>query len=237
MRSGGLKRQTHSAGSQERPTMFGPGFPQSVEFHICRILDIDSAVLSEQERLTAEKMLPRRKQEFLAGRYCAHRALMKLGMDSCPVLRSRDLLPVWPAAIVGSISHSRGWAVSLVARKEEWAGVGIDIELGEGRYFEGLEEKVCTKEEKSWCTAKGKIDPLKVMKIFSAKESVYKLVNSTFGERPAFHEIELCYPPECEHEPFSAQIKLSGRATPLTLSVYAGQKDDLILTCAMLEAL
>ncbi len=69
-----------------------------------------------------------RKAEYLAGRYCAHKALSALGYGSSIVGTGRHRNPLWPDGIKGSISHSRTWACALVSADPSVKGVGIDIE-------------------------------------------------------------------------------------------------------------
>src|SRR5277367_2552834 len=59
-----------------------------------------------------------RRTEFLAGRACARSALRKLADgradDAIPI--GPDRAPVWPAGIVGAITHAHGFAAAAVAR-------------------------------------------------------------------------------------------------------------------------
>ncbi len=71
----------------------------------------------------------RRRREFLAGRACAHAALRTIGRDGAPIGRGPMREPVWPAGVVGSISHSGELAGAVVARAGDAWGVGLDIEL------------------------------------------------------------------------------------------------------------
>ena len=69
-----------------------------------------------------------RRREFATGRSCAHRALTGIGEPAGPVVRGIDGVPVWPAGIVGSITHCVGYRAAAVARSGELAGIGIDAE-------------------------------------------------------------------------------------------------------------
>src|SRR4030081_3796126 len=48
----------------------------------------------------------KRQREFLAGRWCAEKALQCLGAGSTHVAMAKDRAPIWPAGVVGSITHT-----------------------------------------------------------------------------------------------------------------------------------
>jgi enterobactin synthetase component D len=69
----------------------------------------------------------KRRAEFLAGRLCAAQALRHLGaLES--VLAGADRSPVWPAGMIGSITHCDETAMAIALKKEHFRGVGIDLE-------------------------------------------------------------------------------------------------------------
>lgn len=86
------------------------------------------AGLFPQERAIIARAVERRKREFATGRACARAALAKLGVPPGPILRGERNAPVWPAGIVGSITHCTGYRAAVVAHAHELAGVGIDAE-------------------------------------------------------------------------------------------------------------
>lgn len=85
-----------------------------------------ATLLQESGLATA---VPKRRDEFIAGRRCAHEALAALGAaPAAPLARARDGAPVWPGGVRGAISHGVGWAAALVARDAQCLGVGVDVE-------------------------------------------------------------------------------------------------------------
>ena len=66
--------------------------------------------------------------EFAAGRAAARSALARLGVpaQAIPIGQGRE--PVWPARVVGSITHAGGIALAAVGSLGSIAGLGIDIE-------------------------------------------------------------------------------------------------------------
>ncbi len=71
---------------------------------------------------------PARVLEFGAGRAAARAALLGLGLPSCAVPRGTGGEPIWPNGICGSISHTDGYAVALVAPTAAYSGVGVDVD-------------------------------------------------------------------------------------------------------------
>jgi 4'-phosphopantetheinyl transferase EntD len=81
----------------------------------------------------AEEMLmapwgQKRRRDFTLGRSCARAALSKLGHDSVAIGRDKNGAPLWPEGVVGSITHTTGYAAALVARLGQFSGVGVDME-------------------------------------------------------------------------------------------------------------
>ncbi|MFE6844612.1 4'-phosphopantetheinyl transferase [Streptomyces sp. NPDC057686] len=116
-----------------------------------------------------------RRREFANGRYCAHRALERLGAPAASIPAGERGAPGWPRSVVGSITHCRGYTAAAVARRGEIVALGIDAEphlpldAEVLEFVAGPEERALVAEllarrpEVRW-------DRL----LFSAKESVYK---------------------------------------------------------------
>lgn len=128
----------------------------------------------------------KRKAEFLAGRYCAKRTLATLGEIATTVPIGDNRSPVWPANIVGSISHSNTTAVAVASKNPAIVALGIDIEhsVREQLAWE-LKDQVLNPAEQHWLKC-GQLAPAEVFTlIFSAKESLFKAlypsVNRYFG--------------------------------------------------------
>lgn len=72
----------------------------------------------------------KRRAEFLAGRLCAARALEHLAASKV-VPTGKDRSPIWPAGLIGSITHCDETAMAIALRKDNprgVEGVGIDLE-------------------------------------------------------------------------------------------------------------
>lgn len=70
----------------------------------------------------------KRQSEFIAGRHCAHMALAAHKISHGPIGVGTARQPLWPAGIVGSISHSHGYAVAAAARISRYRAIGLDVE-------------------------------------------------------------------------------------------------------------
>ncbi|GHE16133.1 4'-phosphopantetheinyl transferase family protein [Streptomyces alanosinicus] len=90
--------------------------------------DGPSAALHPREAAHLEHALPKRRREFTATRVCARRALRALGIPPAPILPGSHGAPQWPAGVVGSLTHRRGYCAAAVARATDLLALGIDAE-------------------------------------------------------------------------------------------------------------
>jgi 4'-phosphopantetheinyl transferase EntD len=84
--------------------------------------------LSPGEEALVATAGPKRRREFALGRACARAALAALGHDAVGIGRRENGAPLWPDGVVGSITHTSGYAAALVAKAEHFSGVGLDAE-------------------------------------------------------------------------------------------------------------
>ena len=159
------------------------------------------------------KAVPKRRAEFLAGRYCAHKSLEQISADSVRSVNvNSDRSPDWPDGIVGSITHSGQFAAAVVARSSRYRGIGIDTEnVVDAQTAERLKSLIMSDAEMnqlkrlSHTRSFAEIFTL----VFSAKESIYKclrpLVKSFFG----FHSACVVGIEECGDESGMLMFTLS----------------------------
>ncbi len=69
-----------------------------------------------------------RQREHATVRACARSALAQLGQRPTPILNDADGVPIWPAGVVGSLTHCRGYRAALVALGTDVVSVGVDAE-------------------------------------------------------------------------------------------------------------
>jgi len=134
--------------------------------------DDPGAFLFPEELAAVERAIERRKREHAIGRGCARRALSQLGFAPVPILSGKKREPLWPAGVVGSITHCEGFSAAAVAKDSELLAIGIDAEV-HGPLPEGVLERISLPEERERLAnapAGTHWDRL----LFSAKEATYK---------------------------------------------------------------
>lgn len=140
--------------------------------------------------LPANSMSPGRQQEFLAGRFCAFEAAKLLSVDlkSLPSGPKRE--PLWPEALVGSISHTKELAVAWVDLKSETLSLGIDVEniISEDKYLE-LAGQVASEREIQLLDSQ-EFPSLNFTLLFSAKEALFKALYPLCHHYIDFKEVE-----------------------------------------------
>jgi 4'-phosphopantetheinyl transferase EntD len=127
------------------------------------------------EALCVRDALPVRIREFAAGRAAAREAMGKLGVAPVEVLQGAAGEPLWPEGLCGSISHTRAFAVALVARRTAYAAVGVDVD-DDRPVGERAARLVTWKREIDLLQALGLCEnPAAAQNLaFSAKEAVFK---------------------------------------------------------------
>ncbi len=151
--------------------------------------------LDAGEEAHVAKAVAKRRREFAFGRACARRALELLGMAPSALPVGPDRAPVWPPAVVGSITHCQGLAAAAVAPRRALEGIGIDAELAEPLERD-LRRLILTERERTWIAhteAPANGDWAKL--VFCAKESVHKCIAPITGIMLDFLEVDLVVEP------------------------------------------
>jgi 4'-phosphopantetheinyl transferase EntD len=136
----------------------------------------------------------KRHRVFAVGRTCAREALAKLGVACAPILIGDGREPLWPAGIVGSITHRMGYCAAAVARREEVAAIGIDAEVHD-RLTRGVVERVTCQEERDWIAACPDATIHWARVVFSAKESIFKAWFAITGNWLGFNDVVVTVTP------------------------------------------
>lgn len=134
----------------------------------------------------------KRRVEFLAGRLCAREAARRLERPLHVVRRGPNGEPIWPAGLVGSISHSNRIACAAVTHASIHRAIGIDIEpICSAEDAEQLGPLIFASGERgalgSW--AEGEEDLFTLS--FSLKEAIYKSIYPMVRRFVDYHEIRL----------------------------------------------
>jgi enterobactin synthetase component D len=188
-----------------------------------------------------EKAAPKRRAEFLAGRHCAQSALRTYSaiFAEYVIPRGADRAPIWPAEVVGSITHTQGYAAAAVADTRALRGVGLDIErwvrpsapanLGAHLARPGELERLVA--ESGW----SEVEALTLL--FSAKESLYKCLYPEVQRYFGFHDATMATL-DIRTSSFVARLE-----TTLTDALPAGftlvgryeRREDAVVTALALE--
>jgi enterobactin synthetase component D len=116
----------------------------------------------------------KRQTDFVAGRYCASRALRCAGHEldiELPI--GEDNLPNWPSGWTGSISHCKTVTIAVAGQTSLHSSLGVDVEEGMDMQVVrsiqseiGLPSEIALFQDLSPCHA--------LTLLFSAKETLYK---------------------------------------------------------------
>lgn len=148
-----------------------------------------SAPLVGDEAAAVARAVPARRAEYAAVRACARDALERLGAGRPAVPSAPDRSPVWPAGVVGALTHCDGYRAAAVARRATWAGVGVDAEPL-APLPDGVADLVMSDDERA---ALADVDPTLFPErvVFSAKESVYKVWHPLVGTWLGFEDVSV----------------------------------------------
>lgn len=134
----------------------------------------------------------KRRAEHLAGRICARHALTALtGVGTVPAM-GVDRAPVWPAGVVGAITHSPTWAAAAVGMQKCWRGIGVDIEpvlpteqaLELSLQFAHARERARIQHEQQ---------DVALTAVFSLKESFFKAIYPQVKQAFYFEHVEVVH--------------------------------------------
>ncbi|MEM1416367.1 MAG: 4'-phosphopantetheinyl transferase superfamily protein [Myxococcota bacterium] len=175
-------------------TLFAPlvaGWPVTLGEMDPREAPTDLAVLHPSETAdVSPRAVASRRRERVAGRLLARRVLGQLGV-AAPVPAGPDRAPVWPAGIVGSITHTRSHAACAVARRDALEGLGLDVEGAEGLGDE-LRRRILTGAERERLAKLPEAEAAWLAKLaFSAKECAYKAQYARSATYLGFEAMEI----------------------------------------------
>lgn len=164
-----------------------PAMPDGAQSVFGPIADYRSALLPGEAR-AVHRAVASRQREHATGRVFARTAIAALGLVPAPLLTGPAREPVWPAGVVGAISHSRSLAWAAAARQDAgMMGLGVDLEQF-GRLQPSLYDRLFTRDEVGFIEA---TDVESATLLFSAKEAIYKAVFPLAGRFIGFQEVEL----------------------------------------------
>jgi 4'-phosphopantetheinyl transferase EntD len=146
-------------------------------------------LLLPAEAVYLGRSVPKRVQEFAAGRLCARRAMAEFGVEDFALQVAGDRQPIWPDTLVGSITHTAGLCVAVVAERRLLAALGMDSEIV-GDATRDTWPTICSFQEAAWIESLPAPQQAQaVTLIFSAKEAFYKCQYPLTGEWLNFHDL------------------------------------------------
>ncbi|MBM0276125.1 4'-phosphopantetheinyl transferase family protein [Micromonospora tarensis] len=150
-----------------------------------------------------------RRREFITARRCAREALLRLGHPPAPIRPGPRREPVWPAGVVGSITHCAGYRAAAVGLATDIAALGIDAEP-HGALPEGVLGSVTAVGDAGLLTDLARRDPTTHWDrlLFSAKESIYKAWYPLTHRWLGFEDASLTIDPATAT--FSGRLHVSG---------------------------
>jgi 4'-phosphopantetheinyl transferase EntD len=177
----------------------------------------DTGLLLPEEAAHLGRAVPKRMQEFAAGRLCARRALAEFGMPDFPIRAAQDRQPIWPDSMVGSITHTAGFCAAAVAERRSIQALGLDSEVV-GDVKAEIWPHICLPDEIAWIQSLPASEQAPaVTLIFSAKEAFYKCQYPLVRERLDFHDVRI----EAPTSDASAGIFLVHPTRSVAIAAYA----------------
>ncbi len=155
-------------------------------------VDGDVRRLYPEEAIAVARAIDRRQREFAAGRESARLAMRAIGWPEAPVPSGTDRSPQWPQGLTGSISHTRDACLVAVASSARVRALGLDIEM-HAPIEPALWPLICTPtEQENLLALPAPERGLAVVRVFSAKEAVFKWQYPVHGQMLEFQDVEIC---------------------------------------------
>lgn len=150
---------------------------------------LETPLFAAEERALG-RAVDARRREFVTGRACAREALGRLGVGSTPIGSGARGEPLWPAGVVGSITHCAGYRASAVARARDIRWIGIDAEP-HAPLPAGVLDTIAGADERRALPAAGAQDVAWDRVLFSAKEAVFKAWYPLTRRSLGFDEVDV----------------------------------------------
>ena len=199
---------------------------------------LPAPALPAEEAAFVAQAVEKRRAEFARGRSCARAACATLGVSGQIIPVGQRRAPIWPASLVGSITHCRGLVAAAVGDRARFRGIGLDAEPRETLSPE-LTARVASISEREEAEAWVSVDSgIQGRLIFSAKEVVYKCVYPLTGTELDFQDVAIRF--EGHEGSFRAEpVTALARQLPEITAIegrYAITPDHLVTTGVLPEA-
>lgn len=204
---------------------------------------LDGELFAAEQR-SLGRAVDKRRREFVTGRACARLALTRLGAPVAAIPSGGHGEPLWPAGVVGSITHCDGYRACAVAWSRAVIALGIDAEPN-APLPEGVLEEVAHGRERDALRAGSSaagagaaaVDLPRLL--FSAKEAVYKAWFPLTGRWLGFEDVELSI--DIARASFRARLLVDGPVIAgVRLTEFDGRwalRDGIIATAVAVPAI
>jgi 4'-phosphopantetheinyl transferase EntD len=221
-----------AAGEDHVPSPFSN---TSVSFSLCNVADLNGFELHPLEALAlGDAVSDKRRQDFRLGRAAARQAVQKTGFPVVsPILRGEHREPLWPVGIIGSIAHCAQYGIAAAAWQQDVPAIGVDIQRIEERYTDELIARFADPDEFEWVRSDAALRTERAVKLFSAKESVFKAL---YPLRRVWFNFDVAHLTPIDGErSFRADVRLPALSSGvIKLDVGVSYYDGHIITGALL---
>ncbi|MER5986824.1 4'-phosphopantetheinyl transferase superfamily protein [Streptomyces sp. NPDC001787] len=200
---------------------------------------VPDGFLFPEERELVARSVSKRVNDFTTARACARRAMAGLGLPPVAVLRGRRGAPLWPAGIIGSLTHCDGYRAAALARAADALSLGIDAEP-HAPLPAGVADLISLPSERRWTAPSASGDDGAVhwdRLLFSAKESVFKAWYPVTGTELDFDEAEITFDRaaggRAMEGTFAARLLRTDPALPPTLDGRWRVEDGIAATAVL----
>lgn len=199
---------------------------------------LDMRLFPEEEEAVG-RAVEKRRREFVTARACARDALAQLGLPEQAIPAGARGEPLWPAGVVGSITHCDGYRACAAARTSDLFTIGVDAEVNEP-LPDGVLGDIALAPEREWIADLARRGPEVCWDrlLFSAKEAIYKAWFPLAGRWLGFEDAIVAV--DRGFGSFTARLLVSGpELGGSELTGFSGRwlvRDGLILTAIALPS-
>lgn len=188
--------------------------------------DLAAALFAEEARALGEAVDARRR-EFTTGRACARQALARLGLPAAPIASGPRGEPLWPAGVVGSITHCARYRACAVAHAHDVRAIGIDAEPDAPLPAGVLATIAGERERRALPRLDGGVCWDRVL--FSAKEAAYKACFALTGGGLRFDDADV----RIDAPGGTFAVRLLGPGRPQALCGRWIARDGIVVTAVV----
>ncbi|MES1208662.1 MAG: 4'-phosphopantetheinyl transferase superfamily protein [Pseudomonadota bacterium] len=176
------------------------------------------AALHPDERAFARGLSDARRASWIGGRVALRAALDDAGLPAdAPILATAQGAPDLPAGSLGSISHKPGLAVAVAAADGgSPLTLGVDLELVRPLRAD-LSARILTDGERAALPPPGPARDAHLLRVFSAKEAIFKALSPQLRRFIGFREAEIGFRADGG---LTAQLRLAGGEGPFSVELW-----------------